>query len=93
MRLQIRRPFLKHQAMPRHWIFTTFWALVGLMALASVASAQDFPPKKTISMVVGFVPGGAADTGARIIAKKLGENLGVAVTVENKAGAGGNIAH
>ena len=57
------------------------------------ATAQEFPPKKTISMVVGFVPGGAADTGARIIAKKLGENLGVAVTVENKAGAGGNIAH
>jgi tripartite-type tricarboxylate transporter receptor subunit TctC len=43
-------------------------------------------------MVVGFVPGGAADTGARIIAKKLGENLGVAVTVENKAGANGVIA-
>ncbi len=69
-----------------------------LLGVACVATmnpvlAQDFPPKKTISMVVGFVPGGAADMGARIIAKKLGENLGVSVTVENKAGAGGNIAH
>ena len=79
--------------MSRHLIFSTFWGLVGLIALGSVASAQDFPPQKAISMVVGFVPGGAADRGARIIAKKLGENLGVAVTVENKAGAGGNIAH
>ena len=61
--------------------------------VASKALAQEFPPKKNITMVVGFVAGGAADTGARIIAKRLGENLGVSVTVENKAGAGGNIAH
>lgn len=65
----------------------------GLGLSTGQALAQEFPPKKTISMVVGFVPGGAADTGARIIAKKLGENLGIAVAVENKAGAGGNIAH
>jgi tripartite-type tricarboxylate transporter receptor subunit TctC len=68
--------------------------LVGVLGLqAPKALAQDFPPKKNISMIVGFVAGGAADTGARIIAKRLGENLGVSVTVENKAGAGGNIAH
>ncbi len=60
---------------------------------ATQALAQDFPPKKNISLIVGFVAGGAADMGARIIAKRLGENLGVSVTVENKAGAGGNIAH
>ena len=61
--------------------------------LALTASAQDFPPKKTITMVVGFAAGGAADTGARIIAKKLGENIGASVVVDNRAGAGGNIAH
>ena len=55
--------------------------------------AQDFPPKKSITVVVGFAAGGAADTAARIIAKKLGDNLGVAVVVDNKPGAGGNIAH
>lgn len=55
-------------------------------------SAQDFP-NKTITMVVGFAAGGATDTAARIIAKKLGENLGVGVIVDNRAGAGGNIAH
>ena len=64
-----------------------------LSAMASRALAQEFPPKKNITMVVGFVAGGAADMGARIIAKRLSENLGVSVTVENKAGAGGNIAH
>lgn len=63
------------------------------MMLAPSVQAQDFPPKKNITMVVGFAAGGAADTGARIIAKKLGENIGAAVVVDNRPGAGGNIAH
>jgi len=64
-----------------------------LMALTAPAQAQDFPPKKPISLVVGFAPGGAADTAARLIAKKLGDNIGQTVIVDNKPGAGGNIAH
>ena len=55
--------------------------------------AQDFPPKKTITIVVGFAPGGSADSAARVIAKKLSEDLGQNVIVDNKPGAGGNIAH
>jgi tripartite-type tricarboxylate transporter receptor subunit TctC len=64
-----------------------------LLALATSAQAQDFPPKKPVSLVVGFAAGGAADAAARLIAKKLGENIGQSVVVENKGGAGGNIAH
>jgi tripartite-type tricarboxylate transporter receptor subunit TctC len=69
--------------------------LLGLsgLALAGSAFAQDFPPKKTVTLVVGFAPGGAADAAARLIAKKLGDNIGQTVVVDNKAGAGGNIAH
>ena len=43
-------------------------------------------------MIVGFAPGGGTDIASRIIAKKLGENVGQSVVVENRAGAGGNIA-
>jgi tripartite-type tricarboxylate transporter receptor subunit TctC len=60
--------------------------------LAGAAAAQAPYPARTISMVVGFAPGGGTDTASRIIAKKLGENLGQTVLVENKPGAGGNIA-
>ncbi|WP_288639036.1 tripartite tricarboxylate transporter substrate binding protein [uncultured Comamonas sp.] len=63
------------------------------LAWGSHTLAQDFPPKKPITMVVGFAAGGAADAAARLIAKKLGDNIGQSVVVENKGGAGGNIAH
>lgn len=74
---------------------TLLQCLLGVIATGLVANAQaqDFPPRKTVTMVVGFAAGGAADTGARIIAKKLGEQIGASVIVENRPGAGGNIAH
>ena len=75
----------------RTFINTCAVLALGLTALTT--HAQEFPPKKTITMVVGFAAGGAADTAARIIAKKLGENIGASVVIDNRGGAGGNIAH
>jgi tripartite-type tricarboxylate transporter receptor subunit TctC len=75
----------------RHFINAC--ALLALSLSALTTHAQEFPPKKTITMVVGFAAGGAADTAARIIAKKLGDNIGASVVIDNRGGAGGNIAH
>jgi tripartite-type tricarboxylate transporter receptor subunit TctC len=55
------------------------------------AGAQTFP-SKPITTVVGFEPGGGTDTTARIVAKTLSEQIGQQVVVENRAGAGGDIA-
>jgi tripartite-type tricarboxylate transporter receptor subunit TctC len=49
-------------------------------------------PSRPITTVVGFEPGGGTDTVARIVSKTLGDNLGQQAVVENRAGAGGNIA-
>src|SRR4029450_13630543 len=62
-----------------------------LLAMCQIAGAQSFP-NRAVTLIVGFAPGGGADTSARIIAQKLSENIGQPVAVENKAGAGGNIA-
>src|SRR5205807_7985543 len=69
-------------------LISAFFAL----AFAAGALAQASFPGKPVTMVVGFEPGGGTDTVARIVAKTMSENLGQQVVVENRAGAGGNIA-
>jgi tripartite-type tricarboxylate transporter receptor subunit TctC len=62
------------------------------IACGGSAFAQANFPSRPIAMVVGFAPGGGTDTVARIIAKRLAENIGQQVVVDNKSGAGGTIA-
>src|SRR5438034_11659384 len=67
-------------------------ALLAACALAVPALAQPYP-SKPLKIVVGYPPGGSGDFLTRMAADELGKELGVAVVVENKPGAGGNIAH
>ena len=67
--------------------------LTGLLAgaMAQPGWAQTYPTQ-TITVQVAFAAGGIADTIARLVAQKLGERLGQNIVVENRGGAGGNLA-
>jgi tripartite-type tricarboxylate transporter receptor subunit TctC len=58
--------------------------------LAPVAAAEY--PARPVSLIVAFTPGGPSDVLARIVGKKIGELLGQPIVIENRPGAGGNIA-
>lgn len=73
-------------------------AFAAALEIAIVASslpaarAAEAYPSKPIRLLVGFAPGGANDLVARAVATRLGPRLGQQVVVENRSGAGGNIA-
>jgi tripartite-type tricarboxylate transporter receptor subunit TctC len=64
-------------------------AVLALALSCGCAAAQNVKP---IKLMVGFPPGGGTDAVARILAEKLKDELGTTVVVENKPGAGGQLA-
>jgi len=65
--------------------------LLGGVAIVTPARAQDYP-NRPVRIVVGFIPGSAADITARVLGNGLGKLLGQQFVVENKPGAGSNLA-
>lgn len=68
-----------------------FAVSLGLTTATTTAVAQPYP-NKPIRVLVGFPPGGVADVLARVIGPRLSENLGQPLVIENRVGAGSNIA-
>src|SRR5690606_11680612 len=61
------------------------------LAIPAMAAAQDRYPSKPITFIVPYAAGGSSDTRSRQLAQHMSETLGVAVVVENRPGASGNI--
>jgi tripartite-type tricarboxylate transporter receptor subunit TctC len=66
-------------------------AALGAALLVTAAHAQTFPTK-AITLVVPFPPGGVTDPFARVVGPKVAESIGQQILIENKPGAGGQIA-
>jgi tripartite-type tricarboxylate transporter receptor subunit TctC len=66
-------------------LFLLTFLSVFLQLIASAQAAEY--PSRTIKMIIPFAPGGGSDTLGRVLAEKMGSELGVSVIVENKPGA------
>jgi tripartite-type tricarboxylate transporter receptor subunit TctC len=74
----------------RHWITLAALVVAATPVLTTSAWAQAWPARP-IKLVVPFPPGGLIDNMARLVAPKLAQELGQAIVIDNKPGAGGNL--
>src|SRR6266446_4418671 len=77
--------------LPRRQFLRVAVGAAALPAVPGIAKAQGYPTRP-IRWIVGFVPGGATDIIARLMGQWLSERLGQSVVIENRPGAGSNIA-
>ncbi|MGL4812962.1 MAG: Bug family tripartite tricarboxylate transporter substrate binding protein [Beijerinckiaceae bacterium] len=82
-------PFTVHLSLPRRWLIAAA-AGAALVTGLHGAAAQGFP-NRTVTIIVPFAAGGAADTTGRILADGISKVLGQNVIVENIGGAGGSV--
>jgi tripartite-type tricarboxylate transporter receptor subunit TctC len=77
--------------LPRRLFLHLAAGVAALPAMPHIASALDYPTR-SVHLIVGFAAGGTQDTVARLVAQWLTNRLGRQFVVENKPGAGGNVA-
>ena len=75
----------------RNFLLVLFFLASATISISVYSQAAY--PNRPIKLITPFPPGGSSDVLARLIATKLGEGLGQTVTVDNRAGASGNIGH
>lgn len=78
--------------MMKHLIGAALCASISLATTGHALAETDAYPNRPIKLIVGFAPGGSSDTVARVLVPRLSELLKQSVVVDNKPGAGGNIA-
>ena len=76
---------------PRRQFLHLAAGAAALPVVTRIAGAQTYP-SRPLRFIVAYPPGGAADTAARIMGQWLSERVRQPVVVENRPGAGGNIA-
>ncbi len=74
----------------RNSLFVSIVSILS-MCCTSATTAQVYP-NKPVRLIVGYTPGGGADTTARLVAQKMSDVLGRQILVENRAGASGTLA-
>src|SRR5207247_7706687 len=72
-------------------MLTLVASILALVAAMPAVRAADYPTRP-VTLMVAFTPGGPSDVLARILGKKLEQILGAAFVIENRPGAGGNVA-
>ena len=77
--------------LPRRTFLHLAAAATALPAMPRVASALDYPTRP-VHLIVGFPPGGGADIIARLIGQSLSDRIGQPIVIENRPGAGTNLA-
>jgi tripartite-type tricarboxylate transporter receptor subunit TctC len=76
----------------RRSLLATGLGASALLGLGRGARAQGAFPSRPIRLIVAFTPGGPSDIIARIVGAQMGAQLGQSVVIENRPGAGGNLA-
>jgi tripartite-type tricarboxylate transporter receptor subunit TctC len=77
--------------LPRRRFLHLAAAAAGGVAICATADAEDYP-SRPVRIIMGFAPGASGDISARVLAQALGRLLGQQFIVENRPGAGSNIA-
>jgi tripartite-type tricarboxylate transporter receptor subunit TctC len=77
--------------LPRRHFLRLAAGAAALPVLSGIGSAQAYPARP-VRIMVGFAPGGSTDIAARVIGQWLSERLGQTFVIENRPGAGANIA-
>src|SRR5262245_29054077 len=76
----------------RYFVLATSAALFSALPAAQILAQAPAYPTKPINLLVAFTPGGPSDVLSRIVGRKMEQLLGQPFVIENRPGAGGNIA-